>query len=1166
MKRLLFLIITIAFCGTSYGLWEINYDNVSNPETLTYLLQERFGLIGNTYEFANGLTIDNATNNAFEWNENDEGIIWTFGSDSLTLSSDTDVATFDFGTVDPTCDQITLENGLVIENSTDNQFKWTEKSETLIWTFDTNDISLSSGSGVTDVNFANLYISFNEISAPTGDPAANCGWLYVKDSGGGTTTLYFEDSVGTVTSCIGSGSPGGSDTYIQYNNNSAFGGIANFIYDDTNIELEDDFSIAFGTDADWTINFDASAASQLLIATDANGASAATDPMIQILVDADTASGANMDADQDVFGIAKGTQASNTDLFVVDEDGDIEAAGSLTLGGTFYQAGIAAAASGNTALTINAGLTGNGTITLGDSSTGNIILTRATTCSSTLGVTGATTLSGAATLGDAAADDITITGDVVADIRLDDDTTDSPGLQFIDAGEYDWKILKANGSTGNLTVTSDQGGSDFQIVTGNLKVGAGSESVTLNGEDAYVTGTFEVDSTSQFDGAVTVNDAVTLNDQLAIAFNANDEEIDVTGTATNMTAAAMMTLTMAAQDSVKHILRLIQTPDADADNEFLLLEDSAGDDKFEIEDGGNTIWTLDDGKFLTVDADTTIRTDTSGYIYLKGRTSTTGGKGMFIDMETDAATAATTYGLWVDIDDDDTGGDSTVIALGVGNTNGGESIAKGFSAVDGLLDDIIDMKTAAAGQAVVLDAATNVSTNTDGVFDIAYQTATNTASLFNIDAGVGNIGSGETTHVFYIDMDDDDTADTSTYNGITINGSDLNGGALVQAIYVQSADCALQADKGYVRIGTGDSPGVTPGDDDLFVEGTVEINSMLYADGHITGLNGETITNDTNNEWEFGANGAEDFSFNLGTSNTVTLTTDSDTDTWAWGSIDALTGIGSLAFDAAASTITLPASGNDQDLTMQVTGAFDSSLIFQNTGGTGADAIAIYTDGTGGSISIDTDSGAISIVADGASAGDITIDSEDDMGITVGGNLTVTVTGTTSFADNAITNVGDISVDDIIDDANGIIVYPFKVLTVTVDVNDDDPTDDFKFDNDAADQTEQGVKIANIPAWCEVSSVLVRCIETVTDSNTLSIEIGTSSGGNEIHTTSDCDTANDLITTAVGAAPEVAVTGSAIPVYINGTPGCNWDELRAGRWAIMITYIDYAAAYAQKNP
>jgi len=60
-----------------------------------------------------------------------------------------------------------------------------------------------------------------------------------------------------------------------------------------------------------------------------------------------------------------------------------------------------------------------------------------------------------------------------------------------------------------LALTFGAGTGKMSIVTGNLAVGAGSPGVALNGEDAYVTGTFEVDGASQFDGAVQFNGSVT---------------------------------------------------------------------------------------------------------------------------------------------------------------------------------------------------------------------------------------------------------------------------------------------------------------------------------------------------------------------------------------------------------------------------------------------------------------------------------------------------------------------------------------------------------------------------------------------------------------------------------------------------------------------------------
>jgi len=45
------------------------------------------------------------------------------------------------------------------------------------------------------------YAEFPQITAPTGNPVNNKGWLYVKDNSG-TTNLYYEDDAGTVTNLI----------------------------------------------------------------------------------------------------------------------------------------------------------------------------------------------------------------------------------------------------------------------------------------------------------------------------------------------------------------------------------------------------------------------------------------------------------------------------------------------------------------------------------------------------------------------------------------------------------------------------------------------------------------------------------------------------------------------------------------------------------------------------------------------------------------------------------------------------------------------------------------------------------------------------------------------------------------------------------------------------
>ena len=97
----------------------------------------------------------------------------------------------------------------------------------------------------------------------------------------------------------------------------------------------DDQTVRFGSAAtDWYVEFDDSVDDQLLWHTTATASVATTDPMFEILADFGTANGTGMTADQQIFGVAKGTQASNVSLFWIDEDGDVYIYGDLTLNGS----------------------------------------------------------------------------------------------------------------------------------------------------------------------------------------------------------------------------------------------------------------------------------------------------------------------------------------------------------------------------------------------------------------------------------------------------------------------------------------------------------------------------------------------------------------------------------------------------------------------------------------------------------------------------------------------------------------------------------------------------------------------------------------------------------------------------------------------------------------
>lgn len=87
--------------------------------------------------------------------------------------------------------------------------------------------------------------------------------------------------------------------------------------------MQDDLDLTFGSTLDWDIQYDEAVDNQLLFVTTNTSAVTTTDPMFEILV------GTTPTANQQLFGIAKGSQSSNTPVFTIDEDGDVTLLGTL---------------------------------------------------------------------------------------------------------------------------------------------------------------------------------------------------------------------------------------------------------------------------------------------------------------------------------------------------------------------------------------------------------------------------------------------------------------------------------------------------------------------------------------------------------------------------------------------------------------------------------------------------------------------------------------------------------------------------------------------------------------------------------------------------------------------------------------------------------------------
>ncbi len=100
-------------------------------------------------------------------------------------------------------------------------------------------------------------LTLKDIGTHADTPASGFGVIYVNGD-----VPYFKDDGGTATSMIasggGSGSPGGSDTQIQYNNGGSFGGVASLTFDDSSGHLTviDDKKLQFGTGNDASIEYD----------------------------------------------------------------------------------------------------------------------------------------------------------------------------------------------------------------------------------------------------------------------------------------------------------------------------------------------------------------------------------------------------------------------------------------------------------------------------------------------------------------------------------------------------------------------------------------------------------------------------------------------------------------------------------------------------------------------------------------------------------------------------------------------------------------------------------------------------------------------------------------------------------------------------------------------
>jgi len=547
---------------------------------------------------------------------------------------------------------------------------------------------------------------------------------------------------------------------------------------------------------------------------------------------------------------------------------------------TLYENAIVAAAVGNVALTMDGA--GNGTIGIGLTSTGLITLGRGTTLNSTLDVTGATGLDGAVTLGNAAADNITITGDVIANVTLDDDTTDSPSIILRDAGENDWIFLKANGAGGHLTATADAGTSSLHIVAGNLEVGTGAPgTAAMDGEDFYVKGDSEFDGAVQFDGLPTGSAGLT-----------------VTGAAVSLNTSSNYAANVCAGTSTGTVT----------------IGSSAG-------------------QIITIGNGAAAKTVSLGSSNTTSTTTILGGSNG-VNINVNALNDPTNINTGVNTGTVTIGGTGAQsIAIGDGGT-GAKTITIGDAAAAG-------STTIKAGTGnLIMSAVDDISLNggsAGSIIDIGVNTQGN----------VINIATNDTTL--------DDLNIGSVKDTVSITGIDVTLVSGATGVLINNNTNQL------VGIGTGTATGT------VTIGGT---GTQSIAIGNGVGIKTVALGSITTSSATAISSGTGDLDL------IATAILDIDV-----GTTYDMLAAGAFSFDGAnaASNISLATNTANDDFTISITGATDSSLILASSG-TGTDALKISTSNALGDIDID-------------SADDLTLDTVGLMGVTIGGTYTITPTG-----------------------------------------------------------------------------------------------------------------------------------------------------------------------------
>ncbi len=685
-------------------------------------------------------------------------------------------------------------------------------------------------------------------------------------------------------------------------------------------------------------------------------------------------------------------------------------------------------------------------------------------------------------------DDLTIKGDLVLRGALDLPVGSVTSTMLLNGTVATADLAGSSVTSAKIadaTIAAADLAADIAITT----TGAASfGDVTVGGGELYVTGVASSASTTE--GTIYYD---TDDDNLYVYANGSFVDLTAGAAGSNTLDDAYNTSAGASTVLVDNGDLILRSNAAGSD----IIVDLASTGDFIFQDNGTDVVTFNDSGSLTM---------ASGTLALNNDTVTSDG-----DLSITGATGANLVATTGDLDLTSSAGSVVItgaeaaadaITLNASDAAGGIDIDAGTGTIDVLqtgtvAGDGITIATTDGGVAITAAGAANgdmtLTVGDDFVANVTGIWDNNTTGAVTVDTAAGISLDGATASNFTV---------TGASEDLTLGAT---GGSIVATATEDAADAiVINASAGGVDV-TAATYNVDIVATTLDVNITGETNVDVAAtSGDVTVASGDDILNTAGDEFDVTATGLVDI--NAGAS--------MDVDVTGAYTMDATT---SFSIDGAgtASNVTLAADGDNDDLTVAVTGAHDASLILQSAG-TGADAVKINA--SAGGIDIDADDG-IAIDAAGTAGEDIVVTN-------TGGSIILSATESAADSVQITSTAGGIDIA-----ASGAAAGEDIDITTTGSSVNISSTENA---TDAVTITASagGINIAATGAATEDitlvntgGSIGLSATEDAADA----ITIATTAGGMDITVAGDT-AGDDLDIVATGTATEIRVTSASATV------------------------------------